>query len=195
MFLARRPSAAAIDRLLRQAQDLPLSYASPLMVLEDSADRRFDEANVTIGSGPADFARARAALLAWKQHELGWVEMFPHRAPVAVGTVVAMLARHLGFWSVNTCRILHTIDTTEPSASRFGFVYGALTAHAVAGEELFELSMDARTGAVGYRIRAVSWPQTALTHIGRPIMRAYQARFRRESAAAMARATHAGPIP
>jgi hypothetical protein len=40
-----------------------------------------------------------------------------------------------------------------------------------------------------YRIRAVSWPQATLARVGQPIVRALQARFRADSAAAMERAT------
>ena len=192
MFYARRPSREVIDRFLRQSKSLPLSYASPGIVLGDTKGHPCDDALVTIGRGPADFERARAALVAWKQFDLGWVELFPLDAPLATGTEVAMLARHLGFWSMNGCRIHHIVGSTEKGETRFGFVYGALTNHAVAGEELFEVSLDPQTGDVRYRIRAVSWPQTALTHVGRPIMRHYQARFRKESAVALARAVRAG---
>ena len=48
--------------------------------------------------------------------------------------------------------------------------------------------MDSRTLAVTYRIRATSWPNAALAHLGQPIVRRLQARFRRDSLAAMARA-------
>jgi len=192
MFYAHRPSREVIDRFLRESKSLPLSYTAPGIVLGDTKGYRCDDALVTIGRGPADFDRARAALVAWKQFNLGWVELFPLDAPVATGTEVAMLARHLGFWSMNGCRIHHVVGSTEKGETRFGFVYGALTNHAVAGEELFEVSLDPQTGDVRYRIRAVSWPRAALTQIGRPIMRHYQARFREESAAAMARAVRAG---
>lgn len=41
-----------------------------------------------------------------------------------------------------------------------------------------------------FRIRAVSWPQSVLAHVGQPIVRLLQARFRLDSAAAMKRATY-----
>jgi hypothetical protein len=37
----------------------------------------------------------------------------------------------------------------------------------------------------------VSWAQAALTRVGQPVVRALQARFRRDSVAAIARATRA----
>jgi uncharacterized protein (UPF0548 family) len=72
--------------------------------------------------------------------------------------------------------------------SRFGFAYGTLTNHAECGEELFEVFIDS-SGDVLYRIRATSRPRAALAWLGQPIVRLLQAKFRRDSAAAMKRAT------
>jgi uncharacterized protein (UPF0548 family) len=74
----------------------------------------------------------------------------------------------------------------------FGFAYGTLGNHAEHGEESFEVRLDPRSGEVTYRIGAVSWAQSPLARIGLPIVRILQARFRRESAAAMRRAVSAG---
>jgi uncharacterized protein (UPF0548 family) len=188
MFLARRPSRATIDRFLLDSKDLPLSYGPIGIARTETARRRLDEAIVAIGRGETDFARARAALMAWKQFDIGWVETFPRHAPVAAGTVVAVLIRHLGFWSLNGCRVVYGVGCLD-DAARFGFAYGTLTNHAEAGEELFEVFIDPQTDAVMYRIRATSWPQAPLARMGQPIVRALQARFRRQSAAAMKRAT------
>ena len=187
MFLTRRPSQLAIDRFLRDSHDLPLSYGPIGIVRGDTARRDLDEAIVAIGRGTADFERARTALIAWKQFDIGWVELFPRHAPVAVGTVVAVLIRHLGFWSLNGCRVLYHVGSLD--GARFGFAYGTLTNHAEAGEELFEVFVDPETDEVMYRIRAASWPRATLARVGQPIVRALQARFRRQSAAAMTRAT------
>lgn len=202
MFLARRPSGQTIERFLRDSQDLPLSYGPIGLVSAESArseDRVLprppvpqgvDDAVVAIGHGQADFERARTALMAWRQFDIGWVETFPREAPLAVGSVVAVLIHHLGFWSLNGCRVLYRVGSTSDEA-RFGFAYGTLTNHAEAGEELFEVFIDPQTDEVMYRIRAMSWPRATLARVGQPIVRALQARFRRDSAAAMKRATGA----
>ena len=190
MFLARRPPTDTIDRFLRDSRKLPLSYGPIGIVRERSAGRELDEEIVVIGHGRSDFERARSALMAWKQFDIGWVETFPRHAPVAVGTVVAVLIRHLGFWSLNGCRVVYTVGARDDA--RFGFAYGTLTNHAEAGEELFEVFVDPGTDAVMYRIRATSWPQATLARIGQPIVRLLQARFRRHSAAAMKLATRTG---
>jgi uncharacterized protein (UPF0548 family) len=187
MFSAQRPSTDAIERFLRDSQKLPLSYGPIGIVKEQSVVRQLDDELSVIGHGSADFERARDALMAWKQFDIGWVEVFPHRAPVAVGTVVAVLIRHLGFWSLNGCRVLYTVGSRTDA--RFGFAYGTLTNHAEAGEELFEVFVDPETDVVMYRIRATSWPRATLARVGQPIVRLLQARFRRDSAAVMTRAT------
>jgi len=195
MFLARRPTPHKIERFLHASQDLPLSYGPIGIVTSHTVvGRRLDEATIAVGRGIADFERARAALVAWKQFDIGWVETFPRHAPVTAGTVVAVLIRHFGFWSLNGCRVLYEVGGQTDTA-RFGFAYGTLTNHAESGEELFEVFIDPRTQDVVYRIRAISWPQTALARVGQPVMRALQARFRRDSVAAIARATHASVAP
>jgi uncharacterized protein (UPF0548 family) len=188
MFLARRPTRDVIDAFLRESQRLPLSYAPVGLVRQPAAG--LDEVAAVVGRGQADFERARAALLAWTQFDIGWVETHPRPAPVAVGTVVAVLIRHLGFWSLNGCRIVYTVGDPGDT-SRCGFAYGTLTNHAESGEELFEVFLEAGTEDVVYRIRATSWPQATLARIGQPIVRALQASFRSESVAAMQRATRA----
>ena len=191
MFLMRRPSPPEIDGFLDHSRQLPLSYGPIGIVRHPSAASQFDEQVVAIGHGDADFERARTALVTWKHCDIGWVEAFPKQATLEPGTDIAVLIRHLGFWSLNGARVLYLIDGTDDLAA-FGFAYGTLTNHAESGEELFEVSIDGQSGAVMYRIRAVSWPQSALTRIGQPIVRLLQARFRRDSAAAMKRAVTAG---
>jgi uncharacterized protein (UPF0548 family) len=194
MLLARRPTPHEIERFLHASRDLPLSYGPIGIVTSHTVGRRLDEATIAVGRGIADFERARAALVAWKQFDIGWVETFPRHAPVTAGTDVAVLIRHFGFWSLNGCRVLYEVGGQTDTA-RFGFAYGTLTNHAESGEELFEVFIDPRTQDVVYRIRAISWPQTALTRVGQPVVRALQARFRRDSVAAIARATHASVAP
>jgi len=191
MFLVRRPSQAAIEGFLNAARDLPLSYEPVGMVRDVPVEGRFDEEVAVIGCGADDFDRARAALAAWKQFDIGWVEVFPKAAPISAGTVVAVLIRHFGFWSLNGCRVVYAAASSK-SGHHFGFAYGTLTNHAESGEELFEVFMDPDRGEVRYRIRAKSWPQAAIAHVGQPIVRALQARFRRHSVAAMKRATAVG---
>src|SRR5260221_11844816 len=202
MFVLHRPSRDAIDRFIDGSKRLPLSY-SPVglangcgaaraariqdQIQDPILDRsRIDEAIAAIGRGRDDFERARSALAAWKQFDIGWVGLFPHGASVDVGTDVAVLIRHFGFWSLNGCRVVYLVSAEADA--RFGVAYGTLTNHAEAGEELFEVFLDPQTGDVMYHIRAISRPRAALARLGHPLARLLQARFRADSAAAMRRA-------
>jgi uncharacterized protein (UPF0548 family) len=97
---------------------------------------------------------------------------------------VAVVVRHLGFWSVNISRLIYVI--AEPS--RYGFAYGTLACHAEEGEERFLVAHDPNTDEVWYDLFAFSRPKHALARIGYPISRYLQKRFARESLAAMKRA-------
>src|SRR6266404_4719766 len=88
---------------------------------------KVDEARSIVGKGADAFARAKRALSEWRHFELGWVELFPRAAPIEPGTVVAVLVRHLGLWSLNGCRVVYGFGE---DFSRFGFAYGTLTNHA-----------------------------------------------------------------
>lgn len=183
----RRPSARDIARILDNCQDLPLSYGPVGLSLQSPAGYDVDEEIVTIGHGEADFRRACSAIAAWQHFGFHWVEVFPKAASLTVRTNVVVVISHLGFWSANGARIVSRV-TGSADRPAFGFSYGTLTNHAERGEELFEISLDPKTGDVKYRIRAVSQPRAALARLGYPIARRLQARFRRESAAVMKRA-------
>ena len=191
MFLAQRPSPETIARFLSDSRERPVSYGPIGLAGPQSTRRNVTEAAVVIGHGRRDLERARTALQAWRQFDIGWVETFPRNAPIIAGTVVAVLIRHLGFWSLNGCRVVYAVGS-EDGGTRFGFAYGTLTNHAESGEELFEVFIDPATDDVTFRIRAISWPQAALAWLGHPIVRRLQARFRSDSAAAMRRAVRNG---
>jgi uncharacterized protein (UPF0548 family) len=55
-----------------------------------------------------------------------------------------VLIRHLGFWSLNGCRVLYNVGGPSAEARRFGFSYGTLSTRAEGGEELFEVFVEAR---------------------------------------------------
>ena len=186
MFFLQRPSAQEIERLIAQSRELPLSYSPVGLAQRATKPFDVDTTAVVIGNGRADFERARAALEAWKQFDVGWAELFPKHAPIEPGTVVALLIRHLGFWSLNGCRIVYRVGETE-SGHRFGFAYGTLSNHAEMGEEIFEVDLHPATGDVTYRIYAASRPRALLARIGYPIARVLQARFRRDSVESMRR--------
>jgi len=187
MFLARRPSARKIEEFIQDSQSLPLSYDQIGVAKHSPSDFKIDQASGVIGRGKTAFERARLALREWRHFELGWVEIFPKNASIEPGTTVAVLIHHFWFWSLNGCRVLYELGDRLDDTN-FGFAYGTLTNHAEMGEEIFQVSISPESEEVSYSIRAASKPRAALAWIGYPITRILQARFRRESLAAMQRA-------
>lgn len=187
MFLARRPSQREIEKFIARSRDLPLSYHPIGIAKESPRGFKVDEASGVIGHGQQAFERAKLALSEWRHFDFGWVELFPHGAPIEPGSIVAILVHHLGFWSLNGCRVVYTLGDRQTGAS-FGFAYGTLNNHAELGEEIFELSLKPETDEVVYRIRAVSKARATLARLGYPFTRMLQARFRRDSIAAMTKA-------
>ena len=58
--------------------------------------------------------KAKAALGRWQQFRLGWVEVWSPETPIQTGEVVAVIARNLGLWWLNACRIVYVVDEEEP---------------------------------------------------------------------------------
>lgn len=198
MFFLRRPDDAAVARLLAEQAGAPFSYA------EVGATRDADDAppgyfanrgRARLGAGEAAFRRAVEALRRWAQYDMEWVEVAPPGASLEPGTVVGVLVRHYGFWSLNPCRVVYAIDEETAEGRRFGFGYGTLPAHGEAGEERFTVTWRAADDAVEYELFSFSrpgHPGPPLARLGLPLARPLQRRFARESPRAMRRAVAGG---
>ena len=97
VILLREPSDRRIRRFLDEQRSLPFSYP------EAGASRGgappgypVNHHRGRLGTGQEAFARAIEALWRWKMYELGWTMICWPDAPVAEGTVVGVLGRHLG---------------------------------------------------------------------------------------------------
>jgi uncharacterized protein (UPF0548 family) len=113
-----------------------------------------------------------------------WVSLNWPSAPIQVGTDVAVLIRHFGFYSLNACRIAYVVDEGGP-IKRFGFAHGTLAEHAESGEERFTVEWDRIEDSVWYDILAFSRPKQMLARLGYPLSRLLQKRFAEGSKAAM----------
>jgi uncharacterized protein (UPF0548 family) len=185
MLLPRKPSPAAIQNFLARQAPLGLTYApAGATAAVPPPGYAVDRTRARLGAGEAAFRAARVALARWDHFRLGWVEVYPAVAPVEAGAVVAVVARCLGLWWLNACRVVYVVD----EENRFGFAYGTLPGHAESGEERFLVEWDRATGGVWYDILAFSRPRHPLARLGYPWARRVQKRFAAESAAAMVRA-------
>ncbi|HKH76974.1 MAG TPA: DUF1990 domain-containing protein [Rubrobacteraceae bacterium] len=194
MFLTREPAEAEVRAFVAAQSTLPFSYADVGATREGVLPPKgyvADRYRVKLSEGEEAYRRAVEALRGWRQFDLGWVSIVPRGAPLKVGTTVAVLARHYGFWSLNSARVVYLVEGTD-RAERFGFAYGTLPGHGEKGEERFVVERDRESGAVHYDVLAFSRPNHPLAWLGYPFARALQRRFARDSKVAMARATNPG---
>jgi uncharacterized protein (UPF0548 family) len=144
------------------------------------------EERVLLGEGEALWQAAKLALQSWEMIPAGWVRLSPKR-PVRKHEQLVIAARLLGIWWLNPVRIIDSVAEEH----RFGFAYGTLPGHLAQGEERFLLERDAE-GKVWYSIRVMSRPVWWGAKLLSGFARRQQARFRKESLAAMKRSTVEG---
>lgn len=189
MFFFRRPSEVAARRFVSSQENLPFSYKEVGASREGAAPRGYvvDRYRVRLGEGPEAYAQAVEALRGWRQFDLGWVWLCWPDTPIEVGATVGVLARHYGFWSLNTARIVYVIEESG-EMERFGFGYGTLPGHGERGEERFLIERSCEDDSVHYDVFAFSRPSHPLAWPGCPFARVLQRRFARDSKRAMVRA-------
>ena len=179
-----RPSEASIEAELRANTGTGYSYTEQGGTRGDLPEGwRHDDRSVELGRGEGVWLRARDALDRWVQFDLGWVRLH-EPPPIEEGTVVAFTSRQLGLWTLNLCRIVYVVDDDRAEGRSYGFAYGTLANHAVAGEELFLLRQDA-DGAVTFRIAKFSRPAHPLVWLSGPLATHIQERFTRDALARM----------
>lgn len=83
------------------------------------------------------------------------------------GSVVAVLMKHFGFWSLNCWRIVYVIDEGG-HVRRYGFAYGTRPEHAEQGEERFTVEWDRTSDLVAYDILSFSRPGSLQTRAALP---------------------------
>jgi uncharacterized protein (UPF0548 family) len=192
MFLLEKPSVARIQAFLDAQSDARFSYAAIGATRADAIPAGYivDRNSVKLGVGLAVFRRACDALRQWEMFNLDWLELHRRDTPIEVGRTVAVVPRHLGFWSLNACRIVYVVDEDGSDVRRFGFAYGTLDDHAETGEERFLVEWRREDDTVWYDILAFSRPAHILSVLGWPVGRMFQMKFGRDSKRAMAQAMH-----
>jgi uncharacterized protein (UPF0548 family) len=192
VLLLREPSDARVRRFLDGQRSLPFSYPE-VGASRDGAPTGYgvNRHRGRLGAGPTTFARAVGAMGRWKMYETGWTRLCWPDAPVAEGTVVGVIGRHLGFRSLNACRIAYVFEDEGPSLKRYGFAVGTLPGHVERGEERFTVEWHADDDAVFYEVFAFSHPAHPLVSAAGPLARLIQKRFAGDSLGSM-RTTVAG---
>lgn len=193
-FYLRKPRTDQIDALLASQSTADLSYPMHNCTQDRSAHEQSiagyvrDHNRVKLGQGSDCFKRAQAALRQWQMFNLGWVEIADPTASIEIGTLAGVVAQSFGFWSVNVCRIVYTLNEVNADVDRYGFGYGTLDAHIERGEERFCIEYHHADQSVWYDILAFSQPNKLIAKVGYPVVRHYQKRFACASKRAMKKA-------
>jgi uncharacterized protein (UPF0548 family) len=145
-----------------------------------------DHNRVQLGVGRPTFERGKDAVRQWKMFDMSWLELCWPNVSIERGATVAVVVHHLGFWSLNACRIVYTIEEGG-AIEKYGFAYGTLLDHSEMGEERFTVEFHAENETVWYDIFAFSRPRP-LARLASPYSRALQKRFAEDSKMAMKRA-------
>ncbi|HKE05178.1 MAG TPA: DUF1990 domain-containing protein [Blastocatellia bacterium] len=193
MFFLTKPSRERIQRLINLWRKAPFNYAEVGRSLGPApAGYAVNHGRICLGQGEATFKKAVDALRSWKMFDLGWANVCWSDAEIEVGTTVAVLARHFGFWSLHPSRIVFLVDEDDGRMRRRGFAYGTLQGHGERGEETFIIEWLHADDSVWYDLRSFSKPGRLLTALGLPLARMLQRRFARESTQTMLRTVGEG---
>jgi uncharacterized protein (UPF0548 family) len=187
MFCLSKPNQDTIRAFLAAQKNQPFSYTEiGSSVGRAPAGYTTDHNRVQLGTGAKVFELAKIAVQQWKMFDFPWVNLCWPDIPIEAGNTVAVLVSHLGFWSLNACRIVYVVDE-QGVWERYGFAYGTLREHGEFGEERFTVEYNPADDTVWYDILAFSRPRL-IARIAYPFARALQRRFARDSKAAMQRA-------
>lgn len=121
MLCLAKPNRGAIDAFLRAQQSKKFSYAEVGYTRQEAPKGYVaDHHRIQLGHGADVFERAKCAVKNWKMFAIPWVELHSPETAIVPGANVAVLVSHLGFWSVNACRIVYVIDEHVPT-EKYGF--------------------------------------------------------------------------
>ena len=186
MLFLSRPNRNAITAFLSAQQSQTFSYADVGYSRQQTPKGYVADHNrIELGKGVEAFERAKRAVRNWKMFDMPWINLCWPDTPVVPGSGVAVLISHLGFWSLNACRIVYVIDEHD-SSEKYGFAYGTLPDHGERGEERFTVEFKSDQ-TVWYDLYAFSRPNM-LARLAYPYTRLLQKRFARDSKAAMQKA-------
>src|SRR6266496_4784171 len=166
MFLLHLPPENQIRQFLTAQQGQSFSYPDAgITGRVVPRGYKIDHNRIKLGHGPDVFQRAVESLRRWEMFNIGWLQLCWPDAPIEEGVTVAVLAHHLGFWSLNACRIVSVIDE-DGESRRYGFIYGTLPDHAERGQEQFTVEWLGDDDSVWYDIFAYSRPNLLLVRLG-----------------------------
>ena len=185
MYFFKKPSNKKINEFIESQSRHEFTY--PMVGATKNGDHPsgfvVDHNRVLLGTGQATFDAAKQALCEWQHYRFDWIELHRPDSNPEPDQTVGVLARALGLWVLNACRVVYVIEEAEP-LRRFAFAYGTLPEHAEAGEERFQVEW-LEDDTVWYDILAFSQPNQLFSRLAYPYVRLKQKQFGRESKLAM----------
>ena len=134
MYLFEKPTDERISQFIESQSRLTFTY--PSVGATSSGDHPLgflvDHNRIQLGSGQATFDAAKRALCDWQHYRFDWIELHRPEVDPAPDQTVGVLARALGLWVLNACRVVYLIEEDTP-LHRFAFAYGTLPVHAESG--------------------------------------------------------------
>ena len=185
MYLFKKPSDEWISEFIESQSQLTFTYPSVGASRNGDHPLGFlvDHNRIHLGSGQATFDAAKRALCDWQHYRFDWIELHRPSEDPTPNQTVGVLARALGLWVLNACRVVYVVEEEEP-VPRFSFAYGTLPEHAESGEERFQVEWR-EDDSVWYDIFAFSRPSQLFSRIAYPYVRRKQKQFARDSMRAM----------
>jgi uncharacterized protein (UPF0548 family) len=143
MFRWSKPNRDSVIAFLSAQQNEPFSYADVGSSRREAPKGYIvDHNRIKLGQGVQIFERAKCAVTKWKMFDMPWIDLCWPDTPVQLGANVAVVISHLGFRSMNACRIVYVIDE-HGSSEKYGFACGTLPDHGERGEERFTVELNA----------------------------------------------------
>jgi len=191
MIYLTRPTAAVLDEYLAERRQRPLFTEDAEIPDPPPEGFRRNHQRGCLGRGEDAFAAARLAVSRWKQFPGGWINVYPRDDPVHLGQTVAVVARCLGLWTVNACRVIDISESDSDGITRFAVTYATLSDHMLAGAECFAVERDWRDDRVWYNLSSYARPRHWLAWAVDRYVRVLQRRFVEDSLMAMRAAVSA----
>lgn len=193
MFLVSKPDTSTIEHFLLDCETEAFSYRHVGATRTDPPSGfDVDHSRKLIGRGSGDYFKAKRAVDEWKMFDIPWIGIHWKESQAREGMNVALVAKHLGFYSINCSRVVYVFDEEGP-VERYGFAYGTLLSHNECGEERFTVEFDSKSEEVWYDLYAFSKPRHPLARLGYFYSRYLQREFRFASMDAMRRAIATSP--
>ncbi|MDZ4817348.1 MAG: DUF1990 domain-containing protein [Planctomycetota bacterium] len=193
MLSIRKPTESQIQQQLALQGRLPFNYqpVGATKLPETPPGYHSASCRVLLGHGESTYLAARQALAEWRHYPTSMLELHCRNSRIEEGNVVGILVREFGVWSLNTCRIVYTVDQQNADRHAFGFAYGTLPAHLESGEERFLIEWNRQDDSVWYKLDMFCRPAGLLGRLADFRVKKLQRRFQNETLRAMQSATDA----